>query len=136
MRLVMIAKSRIRQRKPGLRGLGLWWTFTAALALVAAIIVAIVQNSRRVEVRYLGWRLNVSLIVLILATALIAVMLDEAGGLVWRRRRRSSLERQRELNQLRTPQDRSSEAPPLAEPGSPAAEATGAQPIRQFAPDI
>jgi uncharacterized integral membrane protein len=132
----MIAKPRIRHRKPGLRGLGLWWTFTAALALVAAIIVAIVQNSRHVDLRYLGWRLNVSLIVVILATALIAVTLDEAGGLVWRRRRRSSLARQRELNQLRTPQDRSSEAPPLAEPCSLPVEATDTQPIRQFAPDI
>jgi hypothetical protein len=40
----------------------------------------------------------------VLTTALIAVFLDEVGGLIWRRRRRSMLGRRGELEQLRTQQ--------------------------------
>jgi uncharacterized integral membrane protein len=83
-------------------GLGLWWTFAAALVVFAAMIVAIVQNGRHVGLHYLAWHVNVSLIVVVLTTALIAVFLDEVGGLVWRRRRRSRLGRRTELERLRT----------------------------------
>jgi uncharacterized integral membrane protein len=93
-----------KARKPRGNGLGLWWTFAVGLVLGGAIIVAIVQNSHRVRLNYLAWHLNVSLIVVILATALIVVALDEVGGLIWRSRRRSLLGRRKELEQLRAQQ--------------------------------
>jgi uncharacterized integral membrane protein len=97
--------------KGGSHGLGLWWTFTAALVLAAAIIVAIVQNGHHVRLHYLVWDVNVSLIVVVLTTALIAVFLDEVGGLIWRRRRRARLRRRSELEQLRMALQRPEEAP-------------------------
>jgi uncharacterized integral membrane protein len=81
--------------------LGMWWTFGAGLVVAGAVIVAIVQNGQRVRLDFLVWHTNVSLIVAVLTTALIAVFVDEVGGLVWRRRRRSSLGRRNELEQLR-----------------------------------
>ena len=111
-------------RKPRARshGLGFWWTFAAALVVFAAMIVAIVQNGRHVRLHYLAWHVNVSLIVVILTTALIAVFLDEVGGRIWRRRRRARLGRHHELAQLRTEQHRPDEAPIAPEPESGAPE--------------
>ena len=99
------------------RGLGLWWTFAAGLVFASAIVVAIFQNSHDVRLHYLAWHLNVSLIVVVLTTALIAFFLDEVGGLIWRRRRRSMLDRRRELEQLRTqqlPEDAPADLPDAA----------------------
>jgi|SRR5580692_526792 uncharacterized integral membrane protein len=111
----MIGKRLLRRRGSGSRGLGVWWTFGAGLVAMAAVIVAIVQNSRHVRLHYLAWHLNVSLIVVLLTTALIAVLLDEAGGLVWRRRRRARLGRRSELLELRgRQQSPDAVAPPAA----------------------
>jgi uncharacterized integral membrane protein len=102
------------RRKARGNGLGLWWTFAVGLVLGGALIVAIVQNSHHVRLHYLVWHLNVSLIVVVLTTALISLSLDEVGGLIWRRRRRSLLQRRQELEQLRTtppPDDSSSDVP-------------------------
>jgi uncharacterized integral membrane protein len=94
---------RLRRRPVGeSHGLGLWWTFTAALVATGAIIVAIVQNGRHVRVDFLAWHVKVSLIAVILTTALVAILLDEAGGLIWRSRRRARLGRRSELEQLRS----------------------------------
>ncbi len=122
MRITTIGRGRVAHRRHGLHGLRLWWTFAAALVLGAAIIVAIVQNSDRVSLHYLAWHVDLSLIVVILATALIAVLLDEAGGLIWRRRRRSSLGRARELDRFHWRQQRTAAASPLEEPASPEVE--------------
>ncbi len=91
-----------RHRTAGSHGLGWWWTFVAALALGAAVIVAVAQNTHAVRVHYLVWQSSVSLIVVVLTTALVAIVLDQAGGLIWRRRRRARLARRDELLELRT----------------------------------
>jgi len=84
------------------------------------VIVAIAQNSHAVRVHYIVWHASVSLVVVVLATALAAILLDEAGGLIWRRRRRARVARRDELTELRTRHDlldgaRGAEAPmPLA----------------------
>jgi uncharacterized integral membrane protein len=90
-----------RRSRAGLHRLGWWWTFAAALVLGGAVIVAIAQNSHTVRVHYLVWQSNVSLIVVVLTTALAAILLDEIGGLIWRRRRRARLARRNELAELR-----------------------------------
>jgi uncharacterized integral membrane protein len=111
-------------------GLGLWWTFGAGFVLAAAVLVAIVQNSHRVGLHFLAWHVNVSLIVVVLTTALTAVALDEIGGLIWRRRRRSRLDRRRELQVLQARQAPTDDAPLAPEPPSvPAAlGARGSEP--------
>ncbi len=121
--------------KAGASGLGLWWTFAAALVAAGAIIVAIVQNGRSVRVHYLAWHVDVSLIVVVLTTALAAILLDQAGGLIWRRRRRSRLDRRSELARLQARQPISDETRGPAEQPSPSAEVAeaGAHPA---APDI
>jgi uncharacterized integral membrane protein len=98
----------------GPRGLGLWWTFAAGLVLAPAAIVAIVQNSGQVRLHFLVWHATVSLIVVVLTTALTAVFLAEVGGLVWRRRRRSRLGRRSELETLRGQHQPAREDPPAA----------------------
>jgi uncharacterized integral membrane protein len=102
-------------------GLGLWWTFGAGLVVAGAVIIAIVQNGNAVTLHYLAWHVNVSLIVVVLTTALIAVALAEVGGLIWRRRQRSRLGRRSELEQLRARQRSAGEAPLAADsPSRPA----------------
>jgi len=105
-----------------LRGLGFWWTFAAALALGVAIVIAIAQNSHTVRVHYIVWHANVSLIVVVLTTALIAILLDEAGGLIWRHRRRARIGRRSELARLRTERPAAGEAPPSAPAPTPPVE--------------
>lgn len=118
----------ILEPKRRLHRLGWWWTFAAALVLGGAVIVAIAQNSHTVRVHYLVWQSSVSLVVVVLTTALVAILLDEAGGLIWRRRRRSRLARLGELAELRARHQqpdptRSSETTP---PRHAAVEATPA----------
>jgi len=129
----MMASVRVADRRPGqqrrrLHRLGLWWTFAAGLVIAGATIVAIVQNGRHVEVRYLAWNVDVSLIVVVLTTAVVSVSLDELGGLVWRRRRRSRLGRDRELAQLRTEHALPNYSTPTAGPSG--VRATGAAFVR------
>jgi uncharacterized integral membrane protein len=119
LRIKTVSPSASSEGKGRASGLGLWWTFIAALVLVGAIIVAIVQNSRHVRLHYLAWHANVSLVVVVLTTALLAVFLDEVGGLIWRRRRRSRLGRRSELEQLRTQQQPPGETPTVTEQPSP-----------------
>ena len=112
----MTWRDRVGRERKSSHGLGFWWTFAAALVVFAALIVAIVQNSRHVRLHYLAWHVSVSLIVVILTTALIAVFLDEAGGLIWRSRRRARLGRRSELVQLRTQQQPPEDTPSVPEP--------------------
>jgi uncharacterized integral membrane protein len=121
--------SKLLHRSKGKRhghDLGLWWTFAVGLVLVAAIIVAIAQNSHHVALRYLGWHAHVSLIVVVLTTALVAVFLDEVGGLIWRGRRRSRIGRRSELAELRARQ----------QPDEPAAAVDLATPEPEGFPSI
>jgi uncharacterized integral membrane protein len=114
----MMRRNDVGRGKGNSHGLGFWWTFAVALVVFGALIIAIVQNSRHVRLHYLAWHVNVSLIVVVLTTALIAVFLDEVGGLIWRRRRRARLGRHSELEQLRTQQHPPAQAPSAPEPES------------------
>jgi uncharacterized integral membrane protein len=114
-------RMRGRHRSGGLRGLGLWWTFAASLVLGVAIILAIAQNSGSVRVHYIVWDSSVSLVVIVLTTALAAILLDQVGGLIWRRRRRARNARHHELQQFRMERT-VAETPPATVPapdGSP-----------------
>jgi len=124
-----LGKQGGRHRSRSSRGVGVWWTFAAGLVLVAAIIIAIAQNSGSVRVHYLVWGSSVSLIVVVLTTALAAILLDQAGGLIWRRRRRARNARRTELEQLRAERTTADEAPPATAPPVPDCIPESATPV-------
>ncbi|NND85339.1 MAG: DUF1049 domain-containing protein [Acidimicrobiia bacterium] len=65
------------------------WGLIGALVLLALIFILSVQNTQAVEVRFLGWSSEeIPLSLVILGTALVAVVLDELFGFAWRVRRR------------------------------------------------
>ena len=65
------------------------WGLIGALILLAVIFILSVQNTQAVEVRFLGWSSEeIPLSLVILGTALGAVVLDELFGFAWRVRRR------------------------------------------------
>jgi uncharacterized integral membrane protein len=92
-------------RRPGrrreFRGTGVHWSLVAGLVLAVAILIGIVQNSQQVELRYLVWSGHVPLLVILLATVVLVVALDEALGLVWRWRRRRHLTERELLLEVR-----------------------------------
>lgn len=65
-------------------------------------MIFIAQNTTSVSVNWLWVEFSAPLVVLLLATALIAVVLDEIIGLLFRRRRRRRLTEREELGRLRT----------------------------------
>ena len=99
------------------RGTGLHWSLIAGLVLAVAILIGIVQNSQQVELRYLAWSGHVPLFVILLATVVLVVALDEVVGLVWRWRRRRHLTQREEMLELRAqpaplPHPQPSQEPP------------------------
>ena len=65
------------------------WGLIGGLILVALIFILSIQNTQAVEVRFLGWSSQeIPLSLVILGTALGAVILDELFGFAWRVRRR------------------------------------------------
>lgn len=65
------------------------WGLIGAIILLTAILILSIQNTQAVEVHFLGWSSEeIPLSVVILATALGAVLLDELFGIAWRVRRR------------------------------------------------
>ena len=87
--------------KPVRQG-GVRWSLISSLILVAAITILAAQNTQRVTVNFLGWEGRAPLITIILATGLVAVLLDEAVGYFWRRRRRKTIAEREDLERLRS----------------------------------
>ncbi len=74
----------------------------AALVLVAIALISLVwQNQEAVPLEWLWISTEVPLFVIVLVTALAAVLLDELVGLVWKARRRRRLAEKEELKRLR-----------------------------------
>jgi uncharacterized integral membrane protein len=102
-----------------IRGVGLYWGLIAALLVAVAILIGVIQNSQDVELRFLGWSGRVPLLVILLATVVLVVILDEALGLAWRRRRRRHITQRAELQELRERPAPSPPTPPPAEESAP-----------------
>lgn len=81
-------------------GTGLFWTLILGLLLAAALVIFIFQNTQDVEVEWLGFDFTAPLIGLLLATALIAVIIDQIAGVMLRRRRRRARTEREELKRL------------------------------------
>ena len=82
-------------------GTGLFWSLILGILLATGILIFIAQNTATVSVNWLWLHFSVPLVVLLLATALIAVVLDEIVGVLLRRRRRRRLTERGELDRLR-----------------------------------
>ena len=64
------------------------WSLAVFLLIGLGFVVFAVQNMIDVQVSFLAWDFDVSLPLLLVVTALIAVIADEIVGLIRRRRRR------------------------------------------------
>ncbi|HKZ29828.1 MAG TPA: lipopolysaccharide assembly protein LapA domain-containing protein [Acidimicrobiia bacterium] len=86
-------------------GTGISWAFIVGVILTAAIIVLAVQNTDPVQVQLFLWETAAPLIIVMLITALVAILIDEMIGLVIRRRKRKVLGEREELKRLRAKAD-------------------------------
>ena len=77
------------------------WSLAVFLLVGLGFVVFAVQNTINVKVRFLTWDFTVSLPLLLVVTALIAVIADEVIGLIRRRRRRARAAEREELKRYR-----------------------------------
>ncbi len=84
------------------RGTGFYVGLLASLFLALALLLLAVQNTQQVTITFLGWNFTIPLFAVAVGAALLAVILDELIGLIWRRSRRARLEERAELRRLRT----------------------------------
>lgn len=82
-------------------GTGLFWGLIVGVILSLVVIVLAAQNTGTITVSFLGWDFSTPLIVLILGAFLIGVVVAESLGLVYRKRRRRTLQERDELQRLR-----------------------------------
>lgn len=83
------------------KGTGLYWGFLAVLVTLVALVILAAQNTAPVQFSFAVWELEYPLVAIILATIGFTVVLDEAVGFVWRKRRRRALADRQELRELR-----------------------------------
>lgn len=84
------------------RGTGYYASVITALVLAAGLLVFAVQNTGTVTVEWLWLDLTAPLFAWVIGAALVAIVLDELVGLVWRageRGRLNRLERHRRLSE-------------------------------------
>lgn len=82
------------------RGTGLIWALLAALVAATLLVILIAQNNAPVTIHFLWLAPEVSLVVLALASVLLAVCVAEGVGLIWRHRRRERLTQRDELRRI------------------------------------
>lgn len=84
------------------RGTGYYASVITVLVLAAGLLVLAVQNTGKVTVEWLWLDLTAPLFAWVIGAALVAVVLDELVGLLWRARERgrlTRLERHRRLSE-------------------------------------
>lgn len=80
---------------------GLSWGLAIFVLASLIFVVFVVQNSEAVLVKFLNWEGNFPLSLVLVVTALLAVIIDEVFGVMRRRRRRRLKEEREELNRFR-----------------------------------
>jgi uncharacterized integral membrane protein len=83
------------------RGAGIMWTAVALIVALALFVVVALQNTHDVTFEVLWFDFAVPLILVIAITFAVALVIGEAVGFVWRRRRRRQLRDRDELRRLR-----------------------------------
>ena len=74
------------------KGLGPRFGIVAAVVAGVVLLALVLQNSDSARLRLFWIDAKLPLSALVLGSALIAVVIDEACGVIWRRRRRRQLE--------------------------------------------
>jgi uncharacterized integral membrane protein len=82
-------------------GSGLSWGVVVFLICALLFVVFVVQNMSDVPIKLFGWTTTLPLPLVIVVTALLAVVADEIVGVVRRRRRRARQAEKDELNRYR-----------------------------------
>ena len=93
------------------RGTGFYVGLVAILVFSVVLLVLAVQNTQEVDVAFFGLVFTVPLFAVAIGAAILAVVLDELIGLVWRRRRRTRLEDRAELDRFRAANAAAAEEP-------------------------
>ena len=88
---------------------GIRWGLIVAVILGAALVALAIQNTDSVPVEWLFFDVDTPLVLLLLITAVAAVLLSEALGYIWRRRRRRRAEEKAELERLRAQEQQRSD---------------------------
>ena len=83
------------------RGTGFYVSLAIIFLAAVTLLILAVQNTGEVTIEILAFEFDLPLFAVILGTALIAVILDELIGVVWRRQQRTRLEERAELRRLR-----------------------------------
>lgn len=84
------------------RGTGFYVGLVIILVAVVLLLILSVQNTRSVTLSFLGFDVEIPLFAVVIGAGLVAVVLDELVGLVWRSRRRRRLSERVELQRLRS----------------------------------
>jgi len=85
-------------------GTGLFWGLVLGTLLTVIVIILAAQNTQQVTVKFLPFEIGTPLIVVLLASLLVGVILDEIIGWAYRARRRRTLTEKEELKHLRAAQ--------------------------------
>lgn len=100
------------------RGTGFYVSLVFTAIVVIVLLVLALQNTETVQFEFLGWDIDIPLFGIILIAVLLAIVVDEMVGLVWRRSRRRRLSEQQELVSLRQEiQAPASDLPPSYDSG-------------------
>lgn len=103
------------------RGTGFYLGLVAILVFALALLILAVQNTQEVDIDFLGFVFTVPLFAVAIGAAILAVVLDELIGLVWRRQKRIRLGERAELDRLRAAEARpAEEGARIDEEGEPA----------------
>jgi uncharacterized integral membrane protein len=92
------------------KGTGLAWAIVAALVGAVLLIILIAQNTgSTVPINFLWFTAEASLVILVLATAVLTVCIAEGIGLIWRHRRRQRLTQRDELRRIHAAEGKAAE---------------------------
>ena len=91
----------VPKSEPTRSGSDFSWSLAVFLLIGLGFVVFAVQNTIDVPVRFLTWEFDVALPLLLVVTALVAVLADEVVGLIRRRRRRTRNAEREELKRYR-----------------------------------
>jgi len=87
-------------------GTGLFWGLVMGALLTVIVIILAAQNTQQVTLKFLPFEIGTPLIVVLLASLLVGVILDEIIGWAYRARRRRTLTEKEELKRLRADRER------------------------------
>ena len=83
------------------KGTGIMWGAIGLVLLLVGFIIVVLQNGDNVEFNFLWITVTTPLSLVIAVTTAVSLAVGELIGFVWRRRRRSDLQRREELRRLR-----------------------------------